>query len=313
MLKLNFDLFFSLQSTQYNSLTYMNFRSCQHIRKLPNLLSAAPNIKELNLRHCKKLVKVHESVGCLAKLEGLNLGGCFELRNLPSFISMESLKLLNLCGCKRVKRLPDIPQEMKILKYLCLVYTSIRELPPSFRNLTGLERLDFGSYFNLCHLPRSIYQLQHLRMLYLYDYDQYSVGVGTYNLQHYLSNYGFPRLNFLKKLTSCFTPPKKCLLPGSEDLSLQESIVKFSRLQFLLIRDSKFLQKIPKLPESIREVSVINCISLKSESVRELFHQVPLSLKVKIETILVTFANTLQDSLNFNFSNFQIVCRLEES
>ena len=291
----------------------MNFESCQYIRKLPNLLSSAPNIKELNLRHCQKLVKVHESVGCLAKLEGLNLAGCFELRILPNFISMKSLKLLHLYQCVRLKRLPDIPQEMKNLKYLCLVDTSIRELPPSFRNLTGLERFDFGPYFNLCHLPRSIYQLQHLRTLYLSDYDQHLVGVGTYNLQHYLSNYGFPRLNFLKKLTSCFTPPKKCLLSSSEDLCLQESIVKFSRLRSLVIGDSKFLQKIPKLPESIREVCVINCISLKSESVRELFLQVPLSLKVIIETILVTFANTLLDSLNFNFSNFQIVCSLEES
>ena len=279
----------------------MNFGSCQYIRKLPNLLSAAPNIKELNLRDCQKLVKVHESVGCLAKLESLDLEGCFEFRILPSFISMKSLKLLNLYWCKRVKRLPDIPQEMKNLKYLCLRNTSIRELPPSFRNLTGLERLDFGSYFNLCHLPRSIYQLQHLRMLLLYDW------------QHYLSNYGFPRLNFLKKLTSCFTPPKKCLLSRSEDLSLQESIVKFNRLQSLIIRDSKYFQKIPKLPESIRLVCAINCISLNSESVRELFLQVPLSLKVIIETILVTFANTLLDSLNFNFSNFQIVCSLEES
>ena len=291
----------------------MNFSSCQYITKLPNLLSAAPNIKELDLKNCKKLVKVHESVGCLAKLEGLDLGGCFQFRILPSFISMKSLKLLNLYGCKRVKRLPDIPQEMKNLKYLCLSRTSIRELPPSFRNLTGLERLDFDPYFNLCHLPRSIYQLQYLRMLVLSNYDQHSVGVGTYNWQHYLSNYGFPRLNFLKKLTSCFTPPKKCLLSSSEDLCLQESIVKFSRLQYLQIRDSKFLQKIPKLPESIRVVYLINCISLKSESVRELFLQVPLSLKVIIETILVTFANTLLDSLNFNFSNFQIVCSLEES
>ena len=91
----------------------MNFSSCQYITKLPNLLSAAPNIKELNLRRCKKLVEVHDSIGCLAKLERWDLGGCFKLRILPSCISMKSLKLLHLFGCKRVKRLPDIPQEMK--------------------------------------------------------------------------------------------------------------------------------------------------------------------------------------------------------
>ena len=291
----------------------MNFSYCQYIRKLPNLLSAAPNIKELNLHQCKKLVKLHDSIGCLAKLESLVLGNCFELRILPSCISIKSLKLLYLYQCKRLKRLPDFPQEMENLKYLNLAHTSIRELPSSFGNLTGLERLDLGYYFNLCHLPRSIEQLQHLRILKHYDYDQLSMGVGTYNLQQYLSNYGFPRLNFLKKLTSCFTLPKKCLLPRSEDLSLQESTVKFNRLQLLQIRNSKFLQKIPKLPESIRDVRAINCISLNSKLVRELFLQVPLSLEVIIETILVTFANTLLDLLNFNFSNFQIVCSLEES
>ena len=257
----------------------MNFSSCQYIRKLPNLLSATPNIKELNLRQCQKLVELHDSVGCLAKLESLDLGDCFKLRILPSCISMKSLKLLNLFRCEMVKRLPDFPQEMENFKFLSLAHTSIIELPPSFRNLTGLERLDFGPYFNLCHLPRSIDQLQHLRMLFLYDYDQFAVGVGTYNLQQYLSNYDFSRLNFLKKLTSCFTTPKKCLLPRSEDLSLQESTVKFNRLQLLQIRNSKFIQKIPKLLESIREVRAINCISLNSESVRKLFLHVPFSLK----------------------------------
>ena len=247
----------------------MNFKSCQYIIKLPNLLSATPNIKELNLRECKKLVKVHDSVGCLAKLESWDLGNCYKHRILPSCISMKSLKLLNLFRCERIKRLPDFPQEMENLKFLSLAHTSIRELPPSFRNLTGLERLDFGSYFNLCHLPRSIDQLQHLRILKLYEYD---------HLQQYLSNYGFLRWNFLKKLTSCFTPSKKCLLSGREGLSLEESIVKFNRLQYLQIRDSKFLQKIPKLPESIRTVRAINCISLSSKSVRKLFLQVPLSL-----------------------------------
>ena len=177
----------------------MNFSSCQYIKKLPNSLSAAPNIEELNLHECKKLVELHDSVGCLAKLESLDLGNYFKLRIIPSYISMKSLKLLYLFWCKRVKRLPDIPHEMKILKYLSLAHTSIRKLPPSFRNLIGLERLDFGSYFNLCHLPRSIDQLQHLRILSLYDND---------DLQQYLSNCGFLRLNFPKKLTSCFTLQK---------------------------------------------------------------------------------------------------------
>ena len=255
----------------------MNFSYCQYITKLPNLFTATPNIKDLNLRGCEKLVEVHNSVGCLAMLESWDLVGCIELQILPSCISMKSLKILSLFQCVRVKRLPDIPQEMENLKYLSLAHTSIGELPPSFRNLIGLERLELGSYFNSCHLPISIYELQHLRKLLLYGNVQFATGV------------------------------------GSEDLNLQESFVKFNELQFLLLKNSKFLQEIPKLPESIREVCASNCISLNSKSLRNLFLQVPLSLKVIIEIILVTFSNTLLDLLDFNFSNFQIAYSLEES
>ena len=45
--------------------------------------------------------------------------------------------------------------------------------------------------------------------------------------------------------------------------------MKFNALDFLLIEDSMFLKKIPKLPESIRFVYISNCISLNSKSLRK--------------------------------------------
>ena len=103
----------------------MNFSSCQYIRKLPNLLSATPNIKELNLRECKKLVELHDFVGCLAKLEGLDLENCIKLLILPSCISMKSLKLLNLFGNNdktyshlNLKTVMKLEQNTCILKHL---------------------------------------------------------------------------------------------------------------------------------------------------------------------------------------------------
>ena len=146
----------------------MNFNSCQYIKKLPDLLSATPNIKQLNLRACRKLVKVHDSVGYLNKLESWDLAGCVELQFLPSCIVMKSLKILYLLDCTSVKSFLDIPQEMENLKFLSLGYTAIRELPLSFGNLIGLERLEIGSYFYSCHLPSSIYKLQHFHQLLLF-------------------------------------------------------------------------------------------------------------------------------------------------
>ncbi|XP_050254127.1 disease resistance protein RUN1-like [Quercus robur] len=263
---------------QCKNLTYMNFNSNQYIRELPDLLSATPNIKKLDLQNCEKLVKIHDSIGYLDKLESWDLWNCIELQILPSCIAMKSLKYLNLIYCKRVKSFPDIPQEMENLKFLSLGHTAIRELPPSIGNLTRLERLEIGSNFYLCHLPSSIYKLQHLRKLFLYGNVKFPKGVvigrqATCNSYSGFSKYCFPKLNFLKKLTSCFTHSEKCLLSRSKDLNLRESIIRFNRLNSLLILDSKFLKKIPKLPESIREVDVTNCISLNSESLRKLILQ----------------------------------------
>ena len=264
----------------------MNFNSNQYIRKLPDLSSATPNIKKLDLRDCRKLVKIHDSVGYLDKLESWDLRKCVELQILPSCIPMKSLKYLNLIYCKRVKSFPDIPQEMENLKYLNLGLTAIRELPPSIGNLTGLERLEIGSSFYSCQLPSSIYKLQQLHTLHLYGNVKFPKDVGIGRQAAACNSYGgfskrcFPKLNFLKKLTSCFTHSEKCLLSGSKDLNLRESIIRFNRLNYLVIQDSKFLKKIPKLPESIRQVDATNCISLNSESLRKLILQVPLSLSL---------------------------------
>ena len=264
----------------------MNFNSNQSIRELPDLLSATPNVKRLDLQNCKKLVKIHDSIGCLDKLESWDLWGCVELQILPSWIVMKSVKYLYLLNCKRVKRFADIPQELENLKYLSLRRIAIRELPPSIGNLTGLERLDIGSNFYSCQLPSSIYKLQHLRQLLLYGNVKFpkDVRIGRQaaacNSYSGFSKYCFPKLNFLKKLTSCFTHSEKCLLSGSKDLNLRESIIRFNRLNYLVIRDSKFLKKIPKLPESTRQVDATNCISLNSESLRKLILQVPLSLSL---------------------------------
>ena len=88
----------------------MNFSSCHYITKLPDLLIATPNLKELNLRECTHLVEIHESVGRLDKLEKWDLMDCIELQILPSSLVMKSLKFLLLGGCKRLEKFPNIPQ-----------------------------------------------------------------------------------------------------------------------------------------------------------------------------------------------------------
>ena len=282
MLKLNFDFFF-LQGYICKNLCYMNFSSCQRIKKLPDLSMSNPNIKKLNLRDCRELVEVHDNVGFLLWLEWWELTGCIKLKILPSRLRMTSLKYLSLYQCKRVEKFPDIPLEMKRLEFLNLAETAIRELPSSFGNLTGLERLEFGSYFYSCHLPSCIYDLRHLCKLILYGNVQFQKGVEIgrqelCNSYGSFSKYGFLRSDFLKKLTFSIPLSLKCLLVGREDFNIPKSIIECNTLCWLVIRNSKFLQEIPRLSESIRCVDASNCISLNSQSLSKLLVQVPLSL-----------------------------------
>ena len=276
-------IFLFLQRTQCKSLTYMNFNSNQYIRELPDLLSATPNIKKLDLRECRKLVKVPDNIGYHDRLESWDLRNCVELQILPSCFVMKSLKCLRLLGCERVKRFPDIPQEMENLKFLSLRGTAIRELPPSIGNLTGLEKLDIGSSVYSCQLPSSIYKLQQLRHLFIEGNVKFPKDVGLKRQATMCNCYGGFSKYCFPKLISCFTHSEKCLLSESKDLNLRESIIRFNRLNWLLICDSKFLKKIPKLPESIRLVGARNCISLNSESLRKFILQVPsLSLSLSL-------------------------------
>ena len=96
----------------------MNFYKYQYIRKLPDLLSSTPNLKKLDLHGCRKLVKIRDSIGYLDKLECLVIGGCLELQILPRCIVMKSLKIFSLFYCERVRRFPNIPQEIANLKFL---------------------------------------------------------------------------------------------------------------------------------------------------------------------------------------------------
>ena len=273
---------------QFKSLTYMNFRSCQYIRKLSDLSIATPNIKELDLCQCRNLVEVHDSVGHLDKLEKLDLTECTGLQILPSCLMMKSLKQLILYGCIRLEKFPNISHEMDGLEYLTFIGTAIKELPPSFGNLTRLERLHLGSGY----LPSGIYNMQNLRELYIWsdvkfpkdmeidrqalsnDYDGFSkYGFRSLTFLALVFSKNSPEIDFI--LTSCRPLSLQYLLIQSEDFTLPESILRFKNLRQLTIWDSIFLQEIPKLPETIRRVELKNSL-LTSKSLYKLLLQVSL-------------------------------------
>ncbi|XP_030962657.1 probable disease resistance protein RPP1 [Quercus lobata] len=62
-----------------------------------------PRLERLRLSWCTNLVDLHPSIRQLSRLVVLDLEHCKSLTNLPCISTeMESLKILNLCGCPKI-------------------------------------------------------------------------------------------------------------------------------------------------------------------------------------------------------------------
>jgi Leucine-rich repeat (LRR) protein len=122
-----------------------------------------PNLKELVFEDCINLREIHPSLGDLTKLTLLNLKGCKNLKSLPSKFGMESLEILILSSCSKVKKIPEFGGNMECVRKLYLDGTAITKLPASIENLTGLTSLNLRDCKNLVCLPSTIFNLKLLK------------------------------------------------------------------------------------------------------------------------------------------------------
>ena len=89
------------------------------------------------------------------------------LNGFPSSIHMESLQILILSGCSKLKNFPEVQGEMGNLSELYLDGTAIRELPSSIEHLNGIVLLNLANCDKLANLPQSVCKLTSLQTLKL--------------------------------------------------------------------------------------------------------------------------------------------------
>lgn len=125
----------------WDKLTFIGPSDTPKIIQTPDFIGV-PNIQWPNSQGCSGLHESHPSVGGLMQLIQLNVKDCKRLENLPLELNFESLEILILSGCSKLKKFPEIGRDMTSLSELYLDGTAIEELPPSIKRQTGLTLLN---------------------------------------------------------------------------------------------------------------------------------------------------------------------------
>ena len=247
----------------------INLRRCESITKLPNL--CAPNLEYLNLSFCKNLVECHESIGFLHKLQKLYLISCEKLQNFPSHLMWKSLNVMDVSFCSSLDFssllvAKDVFFE-GLYSYCCKNVVDLEDfiykLPPP--EILCIYTAKSRPWCECCTIRKSFAFLD------------------LSNVQNLdLSNVGnLIELDFLKK-SDYFPVLERLFINEINIITIPESITKFTRLETLGIKSCKYLQEIPRLPQSIRGVYILNTHSLHPQSSNRLFSQVCLSLSFNV-------------------------------
>ncbi|XP_058721818.1 disease resistance protein Roq1-like isoform X2 [Vicia villosa] len=136
----------------FEMLNFLDFEGCEFLTKIPTL-SRVPNLGALCVDYCTNLNRIHDSVGFLNRLVLLSAQGCNQLEILVPCINLPSLETLDLRGCSCLERFPEVVGVMENIKEVYLDQTAIKQLPFTFRNLVGLQRLFLRRCQRMIQLP----------------------------------------------------------------------------------------------------------------------------------------------------------------
>ncbi|KAH9782315.1 ADP-ribosyl cyclase/cyclic ADP-ribose hydrolase [Citrus sinensis] len=202
----------------------------KHYSKLNQIIHAA----------CNKLIAKTPNptlMPSLNKLVILNLRGSKSLKSLPARIfNLEFLIKLDLSGCSKLKRLPEILSGN--ISWLLLRGTAIKELPSSIELLHRLGYLDLSDCKRLKCLTSSLCKLKSLGVLDLH---------GCSNLQR------------LPECLGQLSSPILLNLAKTNIERIPESIIQLFVLRYLLLNYSERLQSFPKPPFLARGLDADHC------------------------------------------------------
>ncbi|KAJ8900620.1 hypothetical protein K2173_025397 [Erythroxylum novogranatense] len=227
------------------ALEFLNLNNCKNLKTFPEVSS---NIKSMYLSYTAIEQIPSSSVEHLGKLEELCMLNCENLKSLPSnfFNALTSLKGLIL-AYTRIKKLPEIPENMHSLKRLSFSWGDL-EIPSSFTNLKELTNLSIygvrkSKSLVIDHnlLPWLLEGASSLKLFSLLD----------------LKLRELPEdLSFLSSITYLF-------LYDNNFERVPATIKQLSKLRQIDLSNCQRLISLPELPSSVIESRANNCTSLE--------------------------------------------------
>ncbi|XP_057997596.1 disease resistance-like protein DSC1 [Hevea brasiliensis] len=258
---------------ELSKLSCLDLKNCKRLKNIPCTISKLASLEKLIVSGCSSINKFPEvsksikklflcgtaieeipsSIEYCSELIELSMHNCKKFRILPSCIcKLKSLQKLILSGCSIFECFPEILEAMGSLRCLYLDGTAIMNLPSPIENLTGLSSLELRNCKRIQGLAELISiidssgsHLQYLRKLYL-------TGCGMF----YIPNC----IGYLFSL-------EVLDLSGNSFSDLPHSIRMLTELQYLGLRDCKWLRSITALPPQLTKLDADNCFSLQSVSI----------------------------------------------
>ncbi|CAN6544908.1 unnamed protein product [Malus baccata var. baccata] len=143
-----------------NRLQDLKLSRCKQLKDVPTSIYSLTNLKRLSFHGCWRLKKLPSSSVGFLSLEVLNLS-CSGILEIPASIKQASrLSILDLCWCRWLKSIPELPvlcnvkaQRCRSLKIVSSSRTALRQGwdKPNYcyRDFTNCQKLDNNSRSNI--------------------------------------------------------------------------------------------------------------------------------------------------------------------
>ncbi|XP_031104021.1 disease resistance protein RPP4-like isoform X3 [Ipomoea triloba] len=229
---------------EMKSITYLDLENCCSLLETPNF-AMMPNLKELRLTNCEKLKEIHPSFGNLTELEKFYFDGCSALEKLPNINKeMKSITYLDLENCCSLLKTPNFAMMPKLKKLRLSKCEKLKEIHPSFGNLTELEQLYFDGCSAIEKLPTISKEMKSITYL---------------DLENCCSLLETPNFAMMLNL-------KELRLSNCEKLKeIHPSFGNLMELEKLYFDGCRILEKLPTINKEMKSITYLdleNCFSL---------------------------------------------------